>query len=205
MDEITTTLAIEGVKLIVAEIVKRFPTNEKRWSELRDRLARDAVPQLENALYTFMDYQIDKNQQTAEQLGQKLDVETAERLFSRLFFESMHATTKERTRLLCAALAGSLNPDFDTELKSRITRAILELEPSDVVLLRRLTTSGTYDIPDQQVEREAQYSHDALNRAGCLDFSEGGYGGGRQTRVTQLGRDLVRYLAAWTPEADSSE
>jgi len=199
MNEIMTTTVVEGVKAVAAELKKRFPTSEKQWRVARDVMARDAAFELEASFSSFLEMFCSYRRETAEAIAAKLDVETAERIFTRLFFEAMTSTTRERTRLLCAALAGSLNPDFDAEMKSRFTRAILALEPSDIILLRQLKSGETLVTEGEKAVKQNLVSADALNRAGCVDYDDG-YVGDRKRNVTELGRQLLQYLKAWNPD-----
>jgi hypothetical protein len=193
-------ITLEGLKALAAELKKRLPTSEEQWRIARDGMARDVAFELEAAFSSFLECFYGYSRETAEDIAAKLDVETAERLFTRLFFEAISTTTRERTRLLCAALAGALNPDFDAEMKSRFTRAILALEPSDILLLRDRQGGETIETKGEQAVIQSQVSADALNRAGCLDYNEGGFGGGRRQTLTELGRQLLLFLKAWKPD-----
>jgi len=68
----------------------------------------------------------------------KLDDHEVAAVVMRLFPEAVMATTALRRRMLAHALAGLLQPDLDSETRSRVTRAITQLEPGDVRELRKV-------------------------------------------------------------------
>ena len=142
-----------------------------------------------------MEHQARTNADVASRLASALDEREAQALFIRLLPEVALATTQERMRLLAHALAGLHRPDLASEMRSRVTRAIMQLEPSDVVELRKLDAAerspGTHPAPMMTPEREP------LIVAGCvLDRS---MFAGNTLSVSRLGRALLSTLETWSP------
>lgn len=129
-------------------------------------------------------------------------------LIGRLLPEAVFSVTEDRRRLMAAAMAATFSPDFDLEEKSRITRAIATLEPSDIVTLRAVhAASGAVRSRSAQGEGQAteprhsadQVSLAALVATACVleTLQIGSY----QYRASALGSALLRFLAEWEPSS----
>ncbi len=125
------------VELLVNRLLKQLPNNDKQIEKAYQDIVEQTVVELDHEFHVCVNYLIDKHGQTVEQLASKLDMESTKRLFFKLFPEAVSSTTRERTRLLCAALAGAASPDIDAETKSRVARVVVQLEPSDIIILKR--------------------------------------------------------------------
>ena len=106
------------------------------------------------------------------------------------------ATTEGRMKMLAAAAAGVFTPDLDSEMRSRVSRAIMEFEPSDVLELRRLMeadqrSGGSYVAGRMRLEWEP------LERAGCIKNATMLAGHG--ILVNDLGRMVLTALESWAP------
>jgi hypothetical protein len=106
-------------------------------------------------------------------------------------------------RLLAQALAGLYTPDLDAEMRSRLSRAVVELEPSDILALR-----DALRMPERFGSAAAGYPrvasippdrrYEALVAAGCIADANV-MGGG--VYVTALGHALAGVLISWAPHA----
>jgi len=132
--------------------------------------------------------------------------------------EARRAVTEERARMLAAASAGAFRPDLDVETKSRVMRALLELEPSDVASLREIATSPEVTPAEGLFldgHRVWRYPHrylydarDVIDRLrGCVTVEQKAYTAAThhkpprlQVRVTTLGRALLAFLETYRPE-----
>lgn len=128
-------------------------------------------------------------------------------LFARLFPEAVLAPTRERRRLMAAAIAGIITPDIALEEKSRVVRALAGLEPSDVLHLRIFVKDMR--VPDAEIQLWRQlgngqpHSQVALENAGCLVWREGQNKSGYF--ATSLGKAVVKYLEDWSPTDSVSQ
>lgn len=109
------------------------------------------------------------------QLANSVTEEEAAAMTGRLIREAVFSATQDRRRLMAAAMAGTFSPDFEVEQKSRITRAIAQLEPSDIVALRDVAQGrpfgkeGMLSMKSRQaIHRNRQVSLAALEGAGCV-------------------------------------
>ena len=137
----------------------------------------------------------EKDAAYVEALKRSLQRGEADALATAFLRAAAQATTQERMKMLAAAAAGVFTPDMDSEMRSRVSRAIMQLEPSDVLELRRLIEperrAGIYPAPLMTPEREP------LARAGCVFDASASIGGGLQ--VTALGRAVLAALETWEP------
>lgn len=143
-------------------------------------------------------------------------------LFARLYVEGIYAASRERRQLIANALGGLLEFDEGAELQSRVARAVLQLEPSDVTLLAYYRKNGGGSrgvLPFRDRSAGGEPSHEALASAGCVaDVGDGGEFAQAQSmaersgqrfrapmskfEVTALGIAVLKYLAPGP--ADSS-
>jgi hypothetical protein len=154
------------------------------------------------------------------EIESKIDERAATVLFVRLLEEAIESPTSDRLRLMCAGMAGVIAPDLDVEMKSRVTRAVAMLEPSDVLALRRLTADDDMILhkarhPDAVAAlydpKVSPVTWQALSRAGCVDpttkideraFARAIEGEGTLRRglhhsyaLADVGRAVVKFLA----------
>lgn len=200
---VATTIAKSTVSLGVKKLMAQFPS--ARTSELYGQMAQEAAFESEGFLQRMVERLGGDPDAALQRLADTVTEEQAASLLGRLIPEAVFSATKERRRLMAAAMAGVFDPDFDLERKSRITRALATLEPSDVVTLRKLRerheafTRGVFvgEEPDQTAAL-------ALTLAGCIalpDHAEKVPDEPRLYRVTQLGSSILSFLADWEPTA----
>jgi len=173
--------AVQSIWDLVRSIL--FPWWEPALREVRLRLpeAIEALRRKDGAL--------------VDALARSLKRGEADALATAMLRAAAQATTEERMKMLAAAAGGVFTPDLDSEMRSRVSRAVAQLEPSDVVELRRLDEAerspGIHFSPMMTPEREP------LVVTGCLADRTGRVGGSLQ--VTALGRAVLTSLARWEP------
>lgn len=136
-----------------------------------------------------------------ERLGATVTQKEAVALFSRLQPEAVYSATAERRRMLAAAMAGVFSPNFEVEQKSRITRVIAALEPSDIRILRQSPGAARF-VAGPPPGYSASTA--ALLSTGCIREVVQKVGGGAQYEVTELGKWVLDYLRDWTPSSPES-
>jgi hypothetical protein len=149
----------------------------------------------------------------SKQVCYGITVQEAVILIGQLQDQAMRAVTEEHMRLICAAIAGSIRPDIEVEAKARAARAIAQLQPSDILLLRELMENykQQVDVDDAFGIRALAINMDALLQAGCLMmprvFGKSSYeiDNGRRYRkdivkITELGRVVLRFAETWEPQ-----
>jgi hypothetical protein len=164
---------------------------------------------------------VERLQQDFAEQGRDLQVEIAEKvderaatiLFARMLEEAIESPTRERLSLMCGAMTGVINPDLDVETKSRVARAVAMLEPSDVILLRRMVDAKT-DHAIGGLAAEQRLEAEALQLAGCIRLGDDGVGflssvhqkeeNARLSlptlgQVTLLGSAVLRQIGTWQP------
>jgi hypothetical protein len=162
-----------------------------------------------------------KQGKTNEELAHEISLRVQHRevalLFRMLGEQAARATHRERMRMLAAAFAGVLSVDFDAEVRSRVARAVDQLEPSDVISLRQAGISG--ELPGLRkgsaliaIRPELRYSLDALLAAGCASSEASqrevhdGISASKlhpvrtSAKISELGRAVLAALQEWTPE-----
>lgn len=143
-------------------------------------------------------------------------------LVEQFFEQAMKSPLRERRSMLAAAAASSFRPDVTTEVKSRASRVIDQLEPSDVAALRRLVQ--VRDVAqlrsefDGAMTDEPWISTSTLLRVGCLaerpflEERESDYPPRAQARpprlrmltdITPLGREVLRLLETYTTDSNA--
>jgi len=111
-----------------------------------------------------------------------------------LVHQAVLSPSSDRRLLLASAAAGMFQPDFALEEKNRIARVLGSLEPSDIVILRRLegmpllSANGTTPHPDRNQQPEV--SINALISGGCVQQQ----GWDSVPTVTGFGSVLSRFL-----------
>ncbi len=116
-------------------------------------------------------------------------------MFAEIFQAAARATTTSRMQMLAAAAVGVLIPDFDGEMRSRVARAVEQLEPSDVVALRRVKAAFDGGHSIQQVDGIPQ-NRIALLQTGCL-LEHPEAGAVRRYEPTPVGFAILETLQLW--------
>ncbi len=134
-----------------------------------------------------------------EALNRSLEEGEANALATSFLRAAAQATTDEKMKMLVAAAAGVFTPDLDSEMRSRVSRAVVELEPSDVLALRRALTTepfkGTAKIGDvATLAIPVDRVYEGLLHAGCIADANVAGGG---VYVTERGKAVAKSLAAW--------
>lgn len=141
----------------------------------------------------------------------------ADILVAQLLTAAAQATTEERMQMLAAAAAGVLTPDLDSEMRSRVARAVEQIEPSDVLRLRHIVEepfrfAGT----EAHLRHSLGTSYAILEATGCIraslneDLSERLRDAARRRSdtveearteivVTELGRAVLGAVSRWRP------
>ncbi len=156
-----------------------------------------------------------KDQEFSEKLERSMRAGEPEALVAHFVREAAQATTEERMRMLAAAAAGVLVPDLDSEMRSRVARAVAQLEPGDVVVLRRMR-EYLFQGSSDSVARSLGPSRGALEASGCVlvrtsdddlrralnEVLEYGHQEVRTlASVSDVGHAVLRALAIWRPTA----
>lgn len=192
MDDVTGLAVSYVVGKAFDHLLSLLPNNtekvNRKWREMMD----DAWLEFQGDLRTVV-ARIEKlENQPSTVIGER----EATALVVRLLPEAAAATTQERRRLLTSALAGLFKPDLSSEMRSRVSRAVMQLEPSDVVELRELDkayrTPGVTPATMMTTEREP------LLLAGCI-VDESRTVGGRGVYPSKVGLALLATLANWPP------
>lgn len=121
----------------------------------------------------------------------------ADALLTHLARAAAQATTDDRMEMLAAAVAGVLTPDLDSETRSRVARAIEQLEPTDAVSLRAVAKIAK-GLPIVGVNG-GEASRAALVQAGALIVHVGGKSFAQVLEVTSLGLSILKALEHWKP------
>ena len=133
MDDVTGLAVSYVVGKAFDHLLSLLPNNtekvNRKWREMMD----DAWLEFQGDLRTVV-ARIEKlENQPSTVIGER----EATALVVRLLPEAAAATTQERRRLLTSALAGLFRKStYRREMRSRVSRAVMQLEPSDVVELR---------------------------------------------------------------------
>jgi hypothetical protein len=159
-------------------------TEQGRFETARDNMVRETVWALEAAVKS-----LDASVQAAEMTDEQVVA-----LIYPLWEQAILSATSERRRMLAGALAGMLHPDLAVETKSRLQRAISNLEPSDVRVLRILEATppisedgktvpqARADLPDVSIE--------TLTAVGCVMLRNFG----NAPLVTEFGRTVLEFI-----------
>lgn len=179
-------------------------TETQRFERARDEQQREWIAELQEQV-TRLESRLNDAQRGAAQQFASLFAGALVRVTP----EALGALSDERRRILALAVAGVLRPELAVETKSRLLRATLALEPSDVLHLRDLCESRSTAAQVDLVYRRAaqrgaqtpsalreQFNELALQAALCLDDD---------LRPTPFGEELVRYLEDWRPRQPSPD
>ncbi len=181
-----------GTDLVVSFVMEkardrmraRFPAHSERLERAGWEMLDATVSALDDA-FRRLDAGQGKSKRGA---GPRIDHQEAASVVMRLFPEAVTATTAERRLMLAHALAGLLQPGLSPETKSRASRAVAQLEASDVRELRKLAGAGG----DQPVRMAPEL--EPLLVAGCVLPGAAGQG----VTLTAVGRAVLTALASWS-------
>jgi hypothetical protein len=127
------------------------------------------------------------------------------RLQGALGFEAAREATDERLQMLGHAAAGLSDPGMSINEKARIERALRQLDPDDILVLRAAKERKFLDFRARVSHIEnGSASRDALVGAGCLRIKIVATGGTTPVEVTELGVQLLKVLE-WYPGPQTSE
>lgn len=189
--------ALDTAGSVMRELVSPGPNP---FEEIRRRHGAEAAFEFTLAFERHVRDQEARDALFAAKLRERVTEREVATLFPSLLRAAAESSTRERMRMLCAALAGIWRPDLEAELRSRVGRAVLELEPSDVRRLRELIPANPSErMRSIHVERDGEW----LVRAGCLG-DDSLRAGGRGIYVTAVGHALLESLSTWTPEPEPS-
>ena len=151
-----------------------------------------------------------------EALERSLQEGEADALASAFVRTAAQATTRERMRMLAAAAGGVFTPALDSEMRSRVARALEQLEPSGTAAL-----VAVVDLAEREMaERLSAAQVEHLQAAGCLsvdflpkmnpawsttllsqpDAAQTGIVAGSMA-VTTVGRSVVVALRRWKSQS----
>jgi len=125
-----------------------------------------------------------------------VDEEEAARLIFRVLPEVAAELVAERRRMLAAALAGLLRFDMEAVIRSKVSRVIMQLEPTEVLELRKLVED--WNTPERKDVTRPSPERFALLYAGCVAYTQGSEP--RSFWVTDLGKAVLATLREWAPK-----
>lgn len=156
-----------------------------------------------------------KDQEFSERLERSMRAGEPAALVAHFVREAAQGTTEERMRMLAAAAAGVFVPEMESEMRSRVARAVAQLEPTDVGRLRNLGGPFAFGGSSESVARSLGASRGALESRGCIlvrqkdedlgrEFAKAQRRGGEPrlrtiARVTDVGSAVLRALHEWAP------
>lgn len=186
---ITGFVVSYGLGKLLDEVIARLPTSLDALTRAKQELIEEAAKKVREAL----ELQARKNVEFEVRLASALDEREAVALFLRLLPEAAVATTRERMEMLAYALAGLFQPDLSAEARSRVSRAVTQLEPSDVVELRKLVEAwDTKDLKDVTMPTPGRW---VLLYTGCVAHPAGPPP--PAFWPTDLGRAVLATLVNW--------
>lgn len=185
-------------------LLKSFTTDEQ-YKQRRDRLMFDWSAEIAEQLRSL--------EARFDNLAKKLDDQAKSDFFGTYASftpAAMGALSKAHRSLYAAAVANVLRPDFDVETKSRVLRAIHQLEPGDVVHLRTLGAEvSDIGAATERIYRRAELLSSKAPAAVLEVFREAALEGAHcltdRGHITPLGREVVRFLEAWDPGHGKTE
>lgn len=200
MDPGTKWLISKAGGAVLDRLTKAFPSNAKLIDAAWDHAVAEAALHADSAVRELVARREAADPTFVQRLATSMEEREARALFGRLVREAAQATTKERMHLLAQALAGLYTPDIDAETRSRVSRAVVALEPSDVMSLRDAASHEVRDGPQGRghyvPSRQGSPQMDALMVAGCiLDVNAAGGG----LMVTALGVAVLKAVEGWAP------
>ena len=169
------------------------------WEVLKSFLPRwgPAVDAIQLNLMEAVEKHRAEDSQYVERFVRSLQRGEAHALVTYLARAAAQSTTEERMRMLAAAAAGVLTPDLSSEMRSRVARAVEQLEPSDVIALREVSGYAASGHGIQQIAGSPENGA-ALLQTGCLLAGPTGVGFRSKYEMTPLGRAVLHALETWT-------
>lgn len=216
----TGAASLAAVPVLVKAVVEQV-LDARRSREAREQREQTFVQEMHQHLEQVVRRLESVKSEAKRAAWRALDYEEVVTLVQQFLDQAMKAPGVERRSMLSAAAAGSFRPDLKLETKSRVARVIEQLEPSDVLALRRLAgqekRAQTWDEVAFAVEDEAFINRSTLLRVGCLvekpvlnhGYQAMGYqSGGRQapqsmprlrvlTGVTPLAHEVLEMLHSY--------
>jgi hypothetical protein len=181
-------IATKGVELVAKSTIKallsRLPTDADRVRATWEAMKEDIIVETAAAL----DRLVAAHGTLVEEVARKLDERAVTVLCVQLHEQAMKSATHERLRLMAAAIAGVFTPDFSLEMKSRAVRALAQLEPSDLILLRR----GSFGDPNLCLEDVW-----SLQVSGCAFAEPIQEDAGASVLVLEVGKAVLRLVETW--------
>jgi hypothetical protein len=173
------------------------PVFEPTWALVKSVLLPNWGPAVDEIRLNLQEA-MDKRRGDVARLVASLQQGEADALVTYLARAAAQATTEERMKMLAAAAAGVLTPDLDSEMRSRVARAVEQLEPSDVIALREVQ-SVAVGTEIRQVAGTPD-NRAALLQSGCLlGVPVGLPGVPNSFEMTAVGRAVLQTLELWTP------
>ncbi len=207
IDPLTKIALTTAAKIALNKMLVLLPNNARAVDEAYTVMLQDMALAVDAAFRAHLAHHEEKDPEFAQKLAAALDEREARALFFRLTTDGAEATTVERMRMLAHALAGLYTPDLNIEMRSRVSRAVLALEPSDVAALREAMVAddsrtrkvdGTIFVLSSLTPSRA---YEGLKAAGCIQDDNETRGG---LYVTELGRAVVKALELWRSDAESN-
>lgn len=109
-----------------------------------------------------------KDEEFTVRLQRSLSSGEGEALLASFVTHAAQATTEERMHMLAAAAAGVFVPDLDSEMRSRVTRAVAQLEPADVIRLRGVAERRGLEGSSKSIDVTLGTSRGVLVASGCM-------------------------------------
>lgn len=205
-----------------AKAAVELALDARRAREAREKREDEFVQEMHRQLETVLRQLERIKSESCRAAWRSPDYEEVTTLIQQFLDQAMKAPSSERRRMLAAAAAGSFRPDIGVESKSRAARVIEQLEPSDVIALRRLAKKAkraqTWDEIRFAVEDEPFINSSTLLRLGCLiekpvlnNHNHDSWSSGPPRAptlrvlidITPLAREVLRFLESYadTPHA----
>jgi len=172
--DLGSMLVVDAVRGYVVEKMLE-PALRPAWAVIKSLLLPrwdPAIDAIRLNLQEAVDKRRAEDREFDRRVGASLQRGEEAALVTRLARAAAQATTDERMEMLAAAAAGILTPDLDSEMRSRVSRAVEELEPSDVIALRDVARTISAGKSVEQVPGVPE-NRIALLQAGCLLEAQG--------------------------------
>src|SRR5689334_15815735 len=112
------TKAAKAIKIVRERLPSSRKDLDAAWDVIIEETALEASAMIKKLAADLDDIVIEK-------IVQRADQREIQSFFRVIFDAAVHSVVKERMRMLCSALAGGLFNDFESEMRSRMTRAVL--------------------------------------------------------------------------------
>jgi hypothetical protein len=163
MEPISTISTLAKGASLIKKATDLIPRDKKKLDDEWDRQIAEVALEAHSLMRQHWER---LDEETIVRIMSKIETREVQAFVRVLYDAAIHSVTIERARMLCAAIAGGLAIDESAEMKSRVARALMALEPSDISLLRGLAQNhlgshGAY------VTLNASNA-ESLLQAGCL-------------------------------------